>query len=420
MNTKKVIFTLDIDAFFAQVEENKNPNFKNKPIAVGKKLNNKGIVATCNYKAREYGVHGGMPYFKAIKLCPELIFLDSNFTEYQEYSEEIFQICSKFTNKIQVASIDEAFLDVTNFLKNTTPLEYAKKIQNQIFEKTNLTTSIGISDNLELSKMASSMKKPFGIETLYKNEIKYKLWSLPIRKLYYVGRASEEIFIQNNIKTIGDLANINNNSLLYENIYKKIGVRLDFLFKISNGSGTTELDLKETNNKSLSYSKTLPITLNDYDSVKFVLSELLKEIIWRLKYRRMLTKTISFGTKDNSPFEKKSKSYSLKKPTDDIEIISEVIFDIFDNWWSEGKSVNFLSIGFENLVDKELVLEQLRLDDFKTDDKKEKQTLINQLNLEIGFEAFASGKDYKNIKKFKDKKLVNRNSVKFNQWVNKI
>jgi DNA polymerase-4 len=165
---KKIIFQLDLDAFFASVEELDHPELKSKPLAVGHEMNGKGIITTANYIAREYGLHSGMPVFKARQLCPDLVLIESDYNKYTLKSEEIFTIVKGMVDKLEMASIDEAYADVTKiiFEKNLNPLDYARAIQREVLRKTGLGISIGVSQNRVMAKMASGFKKPLGVDTL--------------------------------------------------------------------------------------------------------------------------------------------------------------------------------------------------------------------------------------------------------------
>ncbi len=422
MTYKKIIFTIDIDAFFAQVEELKNPSLKNKPVVIGKKLNNKGIISTCNYKARKYGIHSGMPFYKATVLCPNLIFIEPTFSEYQEYSEKVFVICSQMSREIEPASIDEAYLDVTNKIINNRYIDYAKKIQDKILKEVGLTISIGISSNKELSKMASGMKKPFGVDTLFPEEISTKLWPLPIRRLYFVGNSTEKVMNDLNIVTIGDLANIPFDSKRYEEVKQVLGKRMSYLYNIANGNGSHELDTSHKDNKSVSYAKTYSVDMFNYDDVKSALSEIVEEVTWRAKYRRLAGKTITFTTKDAGPFNSNTKSLTFNKYSNDFEYIWSQVAKLLEKWWTDGKKVRFLSIALSNLVDENFIREQITIEDLSNinnDLNIERNEIIDDLNIKMGYEAFVIGEDYKNVKKFKDKRIISRRNVKFNTWSNK-
>jgi DNA polymerase-4 len=173
---KRVILTLDLDAFFSSVAILLDPTLKGKNVAVGKEIGNKGIIATANYSAREYGLYSGMPMYKARLACPDLIVVDLKVEKYVELSEKVFTIVDKLVDKIEISSIDEAFADITSKVRTKEDaLNYAKMIQDKVYRDVGLGISIGISNNKILSKMASNFEKPMGVSTLYKDELESKL-----------------------------------------------------------------------------------------------------------------------------------------------------------------------------------------------------------------------------------------------------
>ena len=191
----KLIFTIDLDAFFISCEEIRQPKIKGKPAVVAWEINGKGVASTANYKARELGIHGGMPLFKAIKLERNLVIIKPDYEFYEKMANEVFSIVGRYSNLMEISSVDECFVDLTHLAKKTKPIELAKKIKREILSVTGLVVSIGISTNLWLSKMASSMDKPNGITTLWAHEIKEKLWPHKIRRLYMVGEATSKILM---------------------------------------------------------------------------------------------------------------------------------------------------------------------------------------------------------------------------------
>jgi len=169
---KKIIFTIDLDSFFASCEEARNPEYKGMPLAVVTGHGDKrGVVGACNYPARDKGIHAGMPLFKANRLCPKLVKIETDFEYYVEKGEEVFQIIDKYTNKLEVGSIDEVFIDVADKTDRENAVSYAKKIYFEVLEKTGLTISIGISDNKIISKVASGLDKPSGITEIYTDQL---------------------------------------------------------------------------------------------------------------------------------------------------------------------------------------------------------------------------------------------------------
>ncbi|NQX83470.1 MAG: hypothetical protein HRS50_02065 [Mycoplasmataceae bacterium] len=166
-------------------------------------------------------------FFFIKKLVPDIIIIPSDFSFYQKKANEVFKIIMSFSNIIEFASIDECYVDVTKLTIKYKPINIAIMISNQIKKETGLSVSVGISTNILLSKIASSLNKPNGITTLYKHEISNKLWPLPINKMYMIGKSSSTKFINNGINTIGDLAKLNINSQKYSILKKMIGINLD-------------------------------------------------------------------------------------------------------------------------------------------------------------------------------------------------
>ncbi|MDR0428465.1 MAG: DNA polymerase IV [Puniceicoccales bacterium] len=189
-NLRKIIH-IDMDAFFAAIEQREHPQLRGKPVIVGGDPKCRGVVCTCSYEARPFGIHAGMATSRAMCLCPQGTFLPVRMELYRKVSEEIFQIFSEFTSIVEPMSIDEAYLDVTvNHRDNPSATHLAKEIQRRIFQETGLSSSAGISHNLFLAKIASAMKKPGGVTVIHpKNSIPF-LESLPIEKFYGIGRVT--------------------------------------------------------------------------------------------------------------------------------------------------------------------------------------------------------------------------------------
>ena len=187
----KKIIHIDMDYFFAQVEIRDNPSLKDKPVAIGGDPKGRGVLSTCNYIARKYGVKSAMPTYKALQLCPDLVLVNSHFDKYRKASEEVFSIFYEFTDKIEGVSLDEAYLDVTDcplFFNSATLI--AKEIRSRIFNKTGLTASAGVSYNKLLAKIGSEINKPNG-QYVIPPDLTYeqcKSWS--IRKINGVGKVT--------------------------------------------------------------------------------------------------------------------------------------------------------------------------------------------------------------------------------------
>ncbi|BDV02463.1 MAG: DNA polymerase IV [Candidatus Hepatoplasma vulgare] len=433
---KKIIFTIDFDAFFAQAEEKRNLNYLNKPIGIGYFLNGKGVLLTCNYPARNKGIKGGEPIYKALKLESNLIIVEPDYDYYSDLSEKIFSIISKYSSKIEIASIDECYIDVTNKIKQyENPIFYAKKIQQEIFNKMHITVSIGISENKILSKIASSFNKPFGITTLFQHEIKEKLWNLDLEKMYGIGFRTAIKFKKLKINKIGEIANLKEDSIEYQKLRKEIGINLTELIKRANGIDNREIKSGYHFVKSLSHVKTFEHSIEDYNVLKNEVFQICEKLVKSLEYRNLYCKVVAIQMKNNyttryinfkeEKFRLKdyqTKQKTLKNPTNNIEIIFSEIISILDQWYKDSINVTYIGVKVTNFVEKfyygkkqfiDEKIEELKNPTLKN---SETTTIINYLNQKIGKEVFFTAYSYKKIKRFHDKSFSKKDSIKFKRW----
>ncbi|MDW7679709.1 MAG: DNA polymerase IV, partial [bacterium] len=206
----KVILHIDMDAFFAAIEELDHPEYRGQPVIVGadpKAGTGRGVVSTCNYKAREYGIHSAMPISRAYKLCPYAVYLSPRMSRYLEISQKIQAIFHEFTPIVEPLSIDEAFLDVTGCIRLFgEPITIAQQIKIRIHQQTGLTASIGIAPSKFVAKIASDLEKPDGLVFVAPEKVLDFLWGLPISKMWGVGKKTETKLRLMGVDTIGKLA----------------------------------------------------------------------------------------------------------------------------------------------------------------------------------------------------------------------
>lgn len=193
MDTSRKIIHIDMDAFYASVEQRDHPEFRGKPLIIGGDPNKRGVVATCSYEARKFGVHSAMPTRQAAKLCPNGIFIHGNMAHYVEVSNQIREIFSRYTDIIEPLSLDEAYLDVTENKKGMkSATMVAREIQQTIYQELGLTASAGVSFNKFIAKIASDFKKPAGITVVAPEEAEAFLEQIPVTKFYGVGKVTAE------------------------------------------------------------------------------------------------------------------------------------------------------------------------------------------------------------------------------------
>lgn len=332
------IIHVDMDAFYAQIEQRDNPKLIGKPVIIGG-TSSRGVVSTASYEARKYGVHSAMPIKAAKKLCPEGIYLPVNMKKYKEVSKNIHGIFTKYTNVYEPISIDEAFLDVTG----KEALEIAKSIKKDIRDKLRLTASVGISINKFLAKLASEVNKPDGLTIIEKDEILSFLRPLPITKIWGVGPKMERELNKLGIYYIEDVQNYDVEVLV--SIFGKRGKELyEFSYGIDNRPvepriANQSIGEEETFLKDIYDMEMLLDTLKDYS---FNLSKKLKE-------NRYLARTICVKIK-YSDFIIETRSMTLNIPTNDERMIYKTAKYILLNKFNINREVRLIGLTLSNLI----------------------------------------------------------------------
>lgn len=305
---EKRIIHVDMDAFFAQVEQNDNPELRNKPVIVGGRSYNRGVVATASYEARKFGVHSAMPTKTAHKLCPNGIFVHPRFERYKEISAQVREIFLSYSEFIEPLSLDEAFLDITELVSRTRSAKaIALSIQSDIFEKTGLTSSSGISYNKYLAKIASGMNKPKGTTVIDYNNVLDILHELPIGKFPGVGKVTEEKMIRLDIKTGKDLYDLSKNDLIL-----KFGKRGESLYNKARGIGTNELTVQRER-KSVGKETTFNYDRNDDAEILAVLEDLALKVSTRLEDKQLVGRVVTVKIKTGD-YESHTKQMMTQDP----------------------------------------------------------------------------------------------------------
>ena len=340
-----IIFHIDINAFFASVEQIKDPSLKNLPLVVAGK-SKRAIVTTASYEARKYGIHSAMPLFQARKLCADLIVRNVDFELYRKISNHFFEIISSYSSIIEVASIDECYVDLTNYIveNKITPLDLAKTIQNTIFQQLKLDVSIGIAPNKFFAKMASDMKKPKGITIITNSNFKETIWPLPIKDMYGVGVKTYPKLITNGIKTIGDVANRKN----YDLLRIIVGNYALILHRRANGIDTRKVNCKAHELKSVGNSKTLPYDSDDVEMLYDVFSSLAHQVSARAKKKQLIGNTITITIRYQRN-ETITRQIIIDDYIHDYETILSTAKSLFDQYYNN-QTVRLLGITLNNVV----------------------------------------------------------------------
>ena len=379
----KIIVHIDLNQFFVRCEEIKDPSLIGKPVAVGHD-GRSGIVSTCSYEARKYGVSSGMPMFKARKLCKDLIVVPVDYYYYEEKSDEFIAFVKKYAKHIEVASIDECYVDFTEELKgNDNPEQFFKDFQAELFKVTSLRCSIGVAPTKFLAKMGSDMHKPMGLTIIRRRDIKKLLYPLKIEDMFGVGKKTAPKLHEMGISTIGDFAREAN--LESPELMNALGKFFYVLKDWVNGQGSDEIDEAPFDPKSISHSHTLSENTSSYDVIVDNLTALTRRLVKKLKKANKLVNTVSIVLKDASmkgdaSFAVYSKSFTFSKPIDDEKVILARVIKLYEENYLD-IVVRLVGVALSNLIDKKDMAIQMTLFDYEEHiEESQTKLLINELN----------------------------------------
>jgi DNA polymerase IV len=343
---EKLIFHVDMDAFYASVEQADNPEYEGKPVIIGASPGHRGVVAACSYEARKFGVHSAMPISHAYARCREGIYLPVRMKRYQEVSKEIMKAFYNFTPDILQISIDEAFLNMTGTEKLFgTATETALKIKNHIKKETNLNISIGIAHNKFLAKLASEYRKPNGLYYVLKgNEIEF-LDSIKLGDLWGLGKKTLARLEDINITTVPKLRAMD---LL--TLKKLLGSSSgSFLFNIARGIDPG-IYTGETKNRSISNEVTFSEDTKDTEVVKLTLLELSHQIMFRVLENDDRGKTVQLKLR-YSDFTTITVRETQKSPINSAEELFNIANKLLNKKWKNSASVRLIGLGISSLED---------------------------------------------------------------------
>ena len=344
---KRVVFLVDMNAFFISCETTRRPELAGIPAAVaGDPKMRSGIILAANYDARKYGVKTTMTLGEAKKLCPDIVLVPPDHSFYEEKSKQVMQLLSGYTPVIEQASIDEAWLDMTGCEAILgSPRTAAERIMKDIRGKLGLWCSIGISENKFLSKMASGMKKPLGITELWVHDVPAKLWPLNVRAMYGIGKKTAQLLAKINIRTIGELAAMDP-AILSE----KLGKMAFEIHQRANGIDDTPVTPHSPDEmKSIGRSTPLPRDITDLKEAKKVIMELSEDIAMSARRHRKKGRTVQITIKysDFKTITRQTRVF----PTNLARDIMQAGFRLLENNWNRFRPVRLLGISISGFED---------------------------------------------------------------------
>src|SRR5215831_10660958 len=351
------ILHVDMDAFYASVEQLDHAEYKGKPVIVGadpKSGTGRGVVAACSYEARKFGVHSALPISRAWKLCPDGVYVRPRMSRYVEVSHQVMDVFRRFTDLVEPLSIDEAFLDVSGSVAlYGTPEHIAREIKRIIRTETRLTASVGVAPNKFLAKIASDLRKPDGLVVVRESATAEFLRDLPISRLWGVGPKTAQRLHSLALKTIGEVAAVSRDTLVRE-----LGNLGEHLHHLSNGRDDRVV-VPNWEPKSISNETTFEEDTRDRNLLIRTIHELADEVGRRVRHDNFRARRITLKLR-YEPFETHTKQLSLAKATQSNEEIARAAIELF-NRFPLDRRIRLIGVGVSELLHEDQDSAQLDL-----------------------------------------------------------
>ena len=355
-DTSRKIIYIDMDAFFAAVEVRDNPSLKGKPVIIAKdprETGGRGVVSTCSYEARQFGIHSAMSAKEAYERCPQAIFISGNYSKYREVGLQVRAIFKRYTDLVEPMSIDEAYLDVTaNKLHLKSAVKVAKLIQHDIWKELQLTCSAGVSYNKFLAKLASDFQKPAGLTVIVPEDAQAFLEKLPIEKFHGVGKKTVEKLHDLNVKTGKDLLQLSEMTLIDH--FGRFGYDL---YRKARGMSNAPVKPNRIR-KSIGSERTYSKLLYTDEDIKAELSKNANRVVAELIKQEKLGKTVVIKVR-YSDFTTLTKRHTLSEASQSLEVIEQEAHRIYDGLESTTAGIRLLGVTVTGLRDSSTVEDRL-------------------------------------------------------------
>ncbi len=378
----RIIFHIDVNSAFLswsavdKLKQGSELDIRTVPCIIGgDRSSRRGIVLAKSIPAKQYGIQTAEPIADALRKCPHLLIEKSSYGLYLEYSKKMMNYLRTYTPDIEQVSVDECYMDFTGIAHlYESPYHAAQKIKTEIERDMGFTVNVGISSNKLLAKMASDFEKPNKIHTLFPSEIEEKMWGLPVSELYMAGKSSVRDMEKLEIRTIGDLANMEQ-----EIIVMHLKSHGKMLWNFANGIDESEVETEEGVRKGIGHSTTMAEDISDPQEAKRILLQLAENVGKRLRKARLKANMISVEIKYYT-FQSVSRQCQLGKATDTGNVIHSTACKLFDELWT-GEPIRLLGIRSSKLQDVNEP-EQLSLFDFSFSESIQEVGEISETNLE--------------------------------------
>lgn len=358
----------------------------------GDETKRSGIVLAKSMKAKECGIKTAETIYQARMKCPNVKIYSSDFKIYKKYSNELYNLLLQYTDKIERFSIDECFLDMTEYLMKDTLLNKAKEISRRVKEELGFTVNVGVAHNKLLAKMASDFIKPNKIHTLFEEEIPKKMWPLPVSELFMIGKRTVPKLYNMQIRTIGDLAKIDEKILT-----KKFGKHGTMMWEYANGIDNSEVQYKEEKPKCVGNSITLPENINEIEKLEEILLALAEQVGYRLRKYDLLANTVRVQLRTKN-FEDTSHQSKLLVATSSTKEIYQKAKELLNQMFYKTMSIRLIGLSVDNLTEKNATqISLFNENNFEKQDKIDK--VVDELKNKYGYNTITrAGKMKTNIK----------------------
>ncbi len=401
---KKQILHVDVNNAFLSwtaiemLKQGSKIDIRTIPAVIGgDETKRSGIVLAKSNIAKTFGIVTGETLYQARIKCPNLQVFKSNYKSYKKYSDGLYKLLLEYTDKIERYSIDECFLDMTEYLQKDTLLNKAKEINKRVKEELGFTVNIGVANNKLLAKMASDFTKPDKVHTLFKNEIKAKMWKLNISELFMLGRKTIPKLNNMGIKTIGDLAKYDKTILI-----KKFGKHGLLMWEYANGIDNSEVHYKFEKPKGVGNSITLPQDISDIEKLEEVLLLITDHVTYRLRKYDLLANVVNVQLRTNE-FKDFSHQKKLISSTSNTKEIYNQAREILREMYKNETPIRLIGMRVDNLVEKDQI--QMSLFDNKESRKQDRlDKVLDGLKNKYGYNTITrAGKmNVNKIVKLKD------------------
>jgi DNA polymerase-4 len=341
------IIHLDMDAFYASVEQRDDPALRGKPVAVGGSPTSRGVVAACSYEARKFGVRSAMPMARAVRACPGLVIVRPDFSKYREASQNVMAILRSVTPLVEPLSLDEAYLDVTeNLLHEPLAMEVAKYLKTRIREELSLTASAGVAPNKFLAKIASGWKKPDGLTVIAPERVESFLQKLPVEALWGVGPVTAK-----KLRAIGIEKLVDVRAADEEKLRRTVGSLAEWLKRLSHGDDPRQVT-PDRPWKSISAEDTYPEDLVDLKEMRAEIERLARRVAASLEKKNLAARTVTIKVR-YANFTTVTRSHTEGPATDNAARIVERALALLGRTDAAQRPVRLLGVGAHSLVSDE-------------------------------------------------------------------